>query len=58
MMMTQIEITERMVVAALEAYWGKRPYQPRRHQQWTDKEKEGMHDAIKAAFAAAVDVGL
>jgi hypothetical protein len=50
--MMQIEITERMCVAALEAYWGKRPYQPHKRQQWTDKELEGMHDAIKAAFAA------
>jgi hypothetical protein len=46
-----MEITERMCAAALEAYWGPRPYVPyKRRQKWTDKEMEGMHDAIKAAL--------
>jgi hypothetical protein len=49
-----MEITERMCAAALEAYWGPRPYVPyKRRQKWTDKEMEGMHDAIKAALHAA-----
>jgi len=47
----QIEITEKMCMAALEAYWGKRPYVPYKRQKWTDKELEGMHDAIKAALS-------
>ena len=46
------EITEQMCVAALEAYWGKRLYSPNKSQQWTDKEMQGMHDAIKAALDA------
>jgi hypothetical protein len=45
-----IEITEKMCVAALEAYWGKRPYVPYKRQKWTDKEMEGMYGAIKAAL--------
>jgi hypothetical protein len=53
-----IEITEKMCVAALEAYWGKRTYDPRKQhgkkRDWTDKEMEGMHDAIRAALNAAV----
>ena len=35
---------------ALEAYWGPRPYVPYKKQKWSDKELEGMHDAIKAAL--------
>ena len=51
-----IEITERMCIAALEAYWGKRSsYQPYKRQLWTDKEIEGMYDAIKAALATSAN---
>ena len=51
--MDNIPITEKMCAAALEAYWGKRPYVPYKRQKWTDKEMEGMHDAIKAALAVS-----
>lgn len=47
----ELDITEKMVVAALDAYWGKRPYVPYKRQKWTDKEMEGMHDAIRAALS-------
>ena len=47
-----IEITKNMCIAALEAYWGKRPYARHKRRQWTDAEMEGMHDAIRAALAA------
>lgn len=50
--MTTIDITKDMCIAALEAYWGKRPYMPKRRQMWTDAELQGMHDAIRAALAA------
>ncbi len=52
-MADNIPITEEMCAAALEAYWGKRPYNTHKRQKWTDKEMEGMHDAIKAAVAVS-----
>lgn len=52
-MADNIPITQKMCAAALEAYWGKRPYVPYKRQKWTDKEMEGMYDAIKAALAVS-----
>ena len=52
----EIEITKKMCAAALEAYWGKRPYNLcTSSKPWTDKEMEGMYDAIKAALACSVE---
>lgn len=49
-----IEITDRMIAAALEAYWGKRPYNRHRKAAWSEKECEGMRDAIQAALTIGI----
>jgi hypothetical protein len=46
-------ITQDMIVAALDAYWGKRPRQRRSQPEWPDKALMAMHDAIIAALEAA-----
>lgn len=47
----KIAITEQMVIAALDAYWGKRLYNRWKKTDWTLKERQGMCEAIEAALA-------